>query len=145
MLFFVSEMAAVEAGRDLLQDADPDGEARDGAGGELRGINVGLPARSPPRQVLRQGGGRQHPDQEGKIFQLLHGRLGARRRRHRRARRRRRRRARHRLPWRPEAHGHVRLGDVQAADSSSSSVQVILRTSPSTIRSPASRPASRRR
>ncbi|XP_025882417.1 putative flavin-containing monooxygenase 2 isoform X2 [Oryza sativa Japonica Group] len=120
-----NEMAAVEAGRDLLQDADPDGEARDGAGGELRGINVGLPARSPPRQVLRQGGGRQHPDQEGKIFQLLHGRLGARRRRHRRARRRRRRRARHRLPWRPEAHGHVRLGDVQAADSSSSSVQAV--------------------
>uniref|UniRef100_J3MC59 Flavin-containing monooxygenase n=2 Tax=Oryza brachyantha TaxID=4533 RepID=J3MC59_ORYBR len=105
-------VATVEADRDVLQDADPDGEARDGAGGELRGINVGLPARSSPRQVLRQGGGGQHLDQEDQILRLLNGRLGARR--HRRAVRRGRRRARHRLPWRREAEEHVRLGNVQA-------------------------------
>jgi hypothetical protein len=108
-----AEMAALEADRGLLQGAHPDAEARDGTGLELRVDRLGVPARRPAGQVLRQGGGGQRRDQEGQVRGLLRGRAGAGRGRRRGARRGERRRARHRLPRRRQAEGDLRLAEVQ--------------------------------
>ena len=106
-------MGDLQADRGLLQGAHPDAGARDGARLELRVDRLGVPARRPAGQVLRQGGGGQRRDQEGQVRELLRGRAGAGRGRRRGARRGGRRRARHRLPRRRQAEGDLRLTEVQ--------------------------------